>query len=465
MRKVEGVALYCRISSDPHGERGGVDRQEAECRVWADEHGWMITAVYVDNDVSAYSGKRRPGYERMLEVLDAGGHDGVLAWHPDRLHRAPRELERFIDVVEARGAQVATATAGHYDLSTPAGRMVARQLGAVARYESEHKSARIRAQRAQSAARGEWNGGRRGFGYEADGMTVRPVEAKLIREAAARYLAGESLRTVVLDWRARGVATSSGRQWQVSSLRMMLGGPRIAGLRVHQGDIVGEAQWPAILERPVWEQLRARLGDPREHRVGRPPLSLLGGLLRCGVCGARMHASTATRKGRKVRRYMCPGAPNGCGRISGRGEPFEAYLVEVAVAAIDSPKVRRRLGTRRSADTTGAGVELADVDRRLAELADLFASGEIRRAEWMRARAGLVRRRDVARALLARAATDVQALNSWTSKGAMRDVWPTLTVDEQRRIFTALFDRVVLCAVGAGRRVPASERVEITWAA
>jgi hypothetical protein len=41
----------------------------------------------------------------------------VVTWHPDRLHRAPRELEDFVDLVEATGATVATVTAGDTDLS------------------------------------------------------------------------------------------------------------------------------------------------------------------------------------------------------------------------------------------------------------------------------------------------------------------------------------------------------------
>lgn len=34
-----------------------------------------------DNDVSAYSGKRRPGYERLMADVTAGAVDLVVAWH------------------------------------------------------------------------------------------------------------------------------------------------------------------------------------------------------------------------------------------------------------------------------------------------------------------------------------------------------------------------------------------------
>ena len=69
----------------------------------------------------------------------------MVAWHPDRLHRSPRELEAFIQLLERTRCTVETVQAGHWDLSTPTGRMTARQIGEVGRYESEHRADRVRA--------------------------------------------------------------------------------------------------------------------------------------------------------------------------------------------------------------------------------------------------------------------------------------------------------------------------------
>ncbi len=68
-----------------------------------------------------------------------------------------------VAVPAERGVDVPTHTvrAGLLDLSTPSGRMVARQLGAVAQYESEHKSDRVRRARLQAAQHGEPQGGPR----------------------------------------------------------------------------------------------------------------------------------------------------------------------------------------------------------------------------------------------------------------------------------------------------------------
>ena len=85
--------------------------------------------MYCDNDLSAYSGRRRPDYERMLTDIEAGVITAVIAWHPDRLHRRMAELERYISVCDKHGVRTRRCGLGSWDLSTAAGKMTARQSG------------------------------------------------------------------------------------------------------------------------------------------------------------------------------------------------------------------------------------------------------------------------------------------------------------------------------------------------
>src|SRR6266480_3766265 len=92
--------IYCRISEDREGAGLGVADQEADCRELAGELGLEVVAVFSDNDRSAYSSKPRPGYEDMLRMIAAGTVSAVLAWHTDRLHRSPTELENYINATQ-----------------------------------------------------------------------------------------------------------------------------------------------------------------------------------------------------------------------------------------------------------------------------------------------------------------------------------------------------------------------------
>ncbi|MDP2623179.1 MAG: recombinase family protein, partial [Actinomycetota bacterium] len=124
----EAAAIYARISLDRSGEGLGVARQEALCRKLAESKGWPVAEVYVDGSTSAYNGKARPGYERMLGDLEAGRRDAVICVDLDRLTRRPAELEAFVDLADRHGIALANVS-GDSDLSTADGRLRARILG------------------------------------------------------------------------------------------------------------------------------------------------------------------------------------------------------------------------------------------------------------------------------------------------------------------------------------------------
>src|SRR6266516_6355969 len=97
------AAIYARISSDRDSDGLGVRRQLADCEALAQRKRWTVIERYVDDDVSAWSGRPRTEYRRLLDDIRSGFLDAVLVWHLDRLHRQPRELEEFFEVVDAAG--------------------------------------------------------------------------------------------------------------------------------------------------------------------------------------------------------------------------------------------------------------------------------------------------------------------------------------------------------------------------
>src|SRR5664280_1719093 len=101
MPTLTNAAIYARISLDAEGEGKGVKRQVEDCHKLAQDLGWPVAEEYVDNDHSAYSGKPRPAYERMLADIKSGAIDAVLVYNLDRLTRRPQEFETFNEIVTA----------------------------------------------------------------------------------------------------------------------------------------------------------------------------------------------------------------------------------------------------------------------------------------------------------------------------------------------------------------------------
>src|SRR5205823_7976570 len=129
--------------------------------------GWRVEEVYTDNDLSAYSGRRRPAYEQLWEDVRSGRIDAVIAYHSKRLYRRLTNLEDLITLAETVHVPIKTVASGDIDLSTAAGRAYARILAALGQMEAEESGERIsRAKKGAREAGKHQGGGRVPVGYE-----------------------------------------------------------------------------------------------------------------------------------------------------------------------------------------------------------------------------------------------------------------------------------------------------------
>ena len=254
--------------------------------------------------MSAYTGKRRPEYERMLADLADGLVDAVLVYNIDRLTRRPAELEQFHEAVRtAKVAHVRFVT-GDTNMLTADGLMHLRILGAFAAKESANIGRRVARKMDQVAAEGRPHGGaRRPFGYADDKITLCPEEAEDLRALVARFLAGESMRSLATWLNDQQVPTVTGREgWSTTTLRGMLTNPRYAGLRVHRGPSSGPAVWEPIISEEDHRRVLSLFAQRKTSGRRAPQRYLLTGMLRCGKCGTRLYSSA--RQGN--RRYVMP---------------------------------------------------------------------------------------------------------------------------------------------------------------
>jgi len=460
---VKAAAIYCRISDDRTGEQAGVGRQEADCRALAKRKGWPVAGIYTDNDVSAssYSRKARPAYQKLLEDMRGRAVDAVITWHEDRLHRRPRELEAFIDIANSSDVQLATVT-GEIDLGTPEGRLRARMLGNVGAYESEHKAVRIRRKHQEIAAQGkDHGGGPRPFGYEDDRQRVREREAKHLRDAATRILAGASLRSLVTEWNRKGIKTSGGRDWYTSAMHRLLTSARIAGWREHEGKMIAKATWPPIITRRQNDRLRLLLNDPARRKNEGARRYLLTGIAYCSLCGHRL---VARPRADKRRSYVCASGANfnGCGKIRVLAEPFEELIAAELPAAIDADAFGKAMHEARRPATAASQVNA--IETKLADLATDFAHDRITRREWLTAREVLDKRLEAATGNMTRQQQHVGLLPYLSKPDALAKAWPALGIERQRAIVMALVERVVVAPVAVrGRNKFEPERVSVEW--
>lgn len=379
------TAIYVRISSDPSGERAGVERQRTDCEALATSLGLNGLKLYEDNDRSAFSGKARPAFERMLADAADGRVNTVIVWAVDRLYRRLADLERIVTVFDAAGVTVHAVKSGDIDLSTADGRLNARLLGSVAQHESEKKSERIAARAKQRALmERRMVTAQRPFGWRfvegaRGGLVPDPGEAPALAAAYQDIADGLSLRAT---WKRLGQRVDVGKM-APATLGLILRNPRNAGLVVYKDEIVGEAaDGQKIVDRDLFDRAAAILNDPaRRTNPGRPANTWLTGLLVCGKCGGPMAAGGRLSRGGD---YVCSRHQHMRRSRRRLDEPVLAVAGDV-LAVLGARGLLAASVDADDTDNHARRLRIADSEARLDALAAMLADGTLTPADYQRA--------------------------------------------------------------------------------
>jgi DNA invertase Pin-like site-specific DNA recombinase len=291
--------LIARDSASPARQRQGV---EALCA----SRGWELAEVVTDIDQSAFNGRRRPGFDSLMQRLDE--IDVLVFWRLDRLARSLSQLLQIAEACERADVQLAS-TDGEVDTTTAAGRAFYQMRGVFAEFESATLSERSRQMMQFKRDRGEPTG-RTPFGWRRNGKGHEPdpEQQAALREAAERFIAGETFSAIAPDI---GLP--------VGSLSRILRSQRVLDAL------------PRKLSGPLAQALR----DRAWNRVPTSKQSLLGGIATCAECGATM-AKVSTRGGRKGGPWYSYACRSSHAAISGRW--LDQYVTEQVIGAIDTGK-------------------------------------------------------------------------------------------------------------------------------
>lgn len=426
------VGIYARVSVDRDGESTSVERQLESCRQLAASRGWTVVAEYSDSDLSAFRrGVVRPGYDAMLANLD--NLDTILVWKLDRLVRRFLEFARIWPILERHGVALVSANEP-IDTSSAIGRIIVLMLVGFAELESETISLRTRARHDQLRQAGHWSGGgRRAFGLTADWTDTVDDEAALVREAARRITARESLRSIARDWEARGILTPAGTPWSPSHLRRAMRSPRLVGRR--RGQKAAEGNIPAILTTEEFDAVQAVLA-PRAGGPGQIRSYLLSGLVWCARCDVKTESN---RKSTGQRRYRCPRC-----FLSISADYLEGLIAEGVLERVESPAVAFALDRRTSGSPAGKALAAAIAEDESALVA-LTRARYVERLltddEFRSSRDELVSRIAKQRTLLEQQAGPGVLREA---QGKARPLWEGADLGWRRALVEAVVDRVTI---------------------
>ncbi|AZC14571.1 recombinase family protein [Microbacterium sp. ABRD28] len=464
------AAVYARQSvSEPEG----IERQTESCRQLAQSRDYHVVKVYEDDNVSGYRDRGEgTAFARMLEDARAGKFDVLVVRKLDRLARSLSAIESLT----AARVQVVT-TDGELDLTTVNGRLIANVLTAVARAESETKAERRVFANAGRRVEGIPTSGRVPYGYKWVPTKVRKERGSVeayeldgdraedVRRIFEMFLAGVPLGSIARDLTEAKKLTVSGVPFTPTTLGRMLRSPYYAA-RLPLPDPNGGAYdldaitldrtvagaWPAIVTVAQWEAAKAKLKHPdRKTSPGPTRRWLLSGLATCGVDGCgRPIVAGGGEKG--IHSYRCPSMRH----FMRQGDPLDGFVERHAVEYIAEHR-GALLAPRERADAAALTAELAKLEALVIELGEDRDAGLVDRAEYLRRRDRLVKKRDALRRDLAEGA-DRSALEGIVDAADVLATWQALTLGQKRTVLGELFEiRVHSVGQGNRRNMPAEK--------
>ena len=492
------IAL-ARISEARNGDTHGVDGQVPGLRQHAGRLGWGIgpdaTHVVVENDTSAYKRRMvtmpdrrrekrpyRPRFWEALAMLRDGRADGLIAVDLDRACRDPRDLEDLIDAVDSRVPRLPVeSVTGTLRLVTTSDVSMARMLVAVANKSSADTARRVADAHQRNAAAGKYRGGRRRFGWDADGITPRGHEQEAIRWASESVLAGVSLRYLVRYLTEHHTPTVTGADWSTATLRGILMRPSNAGISVYTDPDTGQrneyaaTEWEPILPEDQWRAVCASLSDParrtNEGRGNKP--RWLGSLIyRCGRCerekrplaDSQGHSFIKVAGGRAdARTYQCCSASKGASHLRRVAGPVDDFVARVVCARLARPDAADLISPPRpGVDTAGLRREAAALRELLDEQARLHARRVIDARQLEAGSAELRTELDKIETQLS-AVTGESPLAPIVGREDAAKVWRELDRGRQREIVKALMTVTLLPVEHLSGRVFSEDSVRIEW--
>ena len=283
--------LYARKSTDVEDKQVlSIEAQITELRAFAKQNNFNVVEAFIEKQSAKIPG--RPIFNEMLDRIEKGEADGILAWHPDRLARNSVDGGKIIYLVDC-GRITALKFPQFWFEPTPQGKFMLSIAFGQSKYYVDSLSENTKRGLRQKVRRGEYPG-LAPIGYLNDVRTktivINRKRSKIIKSAFEFYSKGNSTLGDISNFLAqRGIKTRGDKLFKRDKISFILSNPFYYGHFRYAGELHEGKHEPIITKKlfdKIQEALKQKSKPQRKEKIPKA----FTGLFHCGECGMMITA-------------------------------------------------------------------------------------------------------------------------------------------------------------------------------
>jgi len=294
--------IYIRKSTDEDDRQVlSLEAQETELKEFALRENLKIAAIFRESQTAKEPG--RPIFNQMLDQIEKGKAEGILAWHPDRLARNSVDGGRIIFLVDNGKIQSLKFPTFWFE-PTPQGKFMLNIAFGQSKYFVDNLSENTKRGLRQKLRRGELPG-YAPLGYlndlRAHTITKDRERFRLVKKLFELYATGNySLKDLQKLITSACLLSRNNKVLSISVIQHILSNPFYYGIFKYNGELYQGKHEPMIPKKlfDICQKILADRSRPKKPSQKEYPFR---NLLKCGECGCAI--TSETQKGHNY--YRC----------------------------------------------------------------------------------------------------------------------------------------------------------------